>query len=237
MARIQKRDLLSDIELRVNQGTISDDSELDRRQIAAWISEELNGLVAQDCKQALSRGNQVPPIYVARETSLALTEESVPEISDDDQRLYFDITGKVLDIEDDAGVVLVTDDELNEIYKATTVSLPGIRLMRYTAPNSQGLLVYSRQGSRFFVEGYQSADVYLNSIIVYYVAYQDVVAMADTDYIIISDLFLPVVKDRVTELAMKQMYGTTPDQNSDGKDDKQQVYHRAIQQNVDAGQG
>lgn len=228
MAIITKQDILSDIELKVNQGAISDDSELDRRQIAAWVSEELNSLVTQECEQAQKRGEQIPPIYIVRETSNSLTVEDIAEVDEENERMYFTITGRVLDLKDDNGVVLVTDDENNKLFKGSVWAMPTIRNMRYTAPSSD-ILTWYRQGNSIFVEGFQAADVDLNTLIIYYVGYQDVVSMADTASIKISDIMLPVLKDKVTAIAMRQTYGTTPDQSNDGVDAKNQLYHTAIQ--------
>ena len=75
MAYITKNQLISDVELQLNQGAISDDSELDRLQIAQWIDYELYQLVRQECDTALKLGKQIPPLYISREIANKLTEE------------------------------------------------------------------------------------------------------------------------------------------------------------------
>lgn len=77
MAYITKNKLISDIELQLNQGTISDDSQLDRLQIAQWIDYELAQLTALDCNDALRKGKQVPPIYITRQSACSLTKETI----------------------------------------------------------------------------------------------------------------------------------------------------------------
>lgn len=227
MARISKTEFISDIELRLNQGAISDDSELERDQIAAWATEELNGLVVQECEQALKQGKQIPPIYIRR--------EAVTDFTQEDDQVYVTLTGQVLDIKDDNGIVQVlvkddesTPDETEEVFKANLACLPMLKNMRYSKPSSE-LLVWSRRGNDLFIEGLSETDIEFYTTVVFYVKQQNVGALADSEYLYISDLFLPVLKDRVTDVAKRQMYGSTPDTTNDGTDVKAPAYHRTIQ--------
>lgn len=77
MAYITKNQLISDIELQLNQGVISDDTQLDRQQIAQWLDYELYQLVRQECDAALRQGKQIPPIYIVRESANILSEEQL----------------------------------------------------------------------------------------------------------------------------------------------------------------
>lgn len=77
MAYITKNQLISDIELQLNQGNISDDSELDRTQIAQWVDYELYQLIRQECDAAMKQGKQIPPLYITREVANMLTEEQL----------------------------------------------------------------------------------------------------------------------------------------------------------------
>ena len=68
--------LISDIELQLNQGAISDDSELSRSQIAYWIEYELNNLVQQECELAMKQGKPLPSIYINRVSGIRSNEEN-----------------------------------------------------------------------------------------------------------------------------------------------------------------
>ena len=68
--------LISDIELQLNQGAISDDSELSRSQIAYWIEYELNNLVQQECEIAMKQGKPLPSIYINRISGMRSSEEN-----------------------------------------------------------------------------------------------------------------------------------------------------------------
>jgi len=232
MARVSKERLISDVELQLTQGAPSQDLELEQSQIAFWLTQELNTLKSQEISQLLKAGKQVPPYYIVRQACNQLTEEVTDCIVDDNdglnQRYYFALSNDVLDIDGDNGIVQVLTAELEEVYKGTIAMLPMLSQMRYTKPTGQ-LLIWSRQGDLIYVEGFLESDIDFNKIIVYYVQKQDLVAMADTDIVLISDKLLPVLIERVVEIGKLQVYGTTSDVTNNATQDQQQVYARAVQ--------
>lgn len=268
MASITKNQLISDIQLQLNQGILSDDSELERGQIAAWIDYELNQLIRQECDAAVKAAKQIPPIYITRERNKRLTEESniltvnnlvdLPsgteigyvkstnkyyrwsgngfyEISrnealqsDLDQRVYFSLTGLPVDLLNDAGIIRVLNDEYELINKSTIETLDMVKHLRFSGP-SKDTPIWYRVGSNIYLEGISDSEIYDNTFIVDYVKKQNIMSLADTDAITVSDLVLPVLVDKVVQRGKLQMYGTTPDLANDGVDTKQSVYHTAIQ--------
>src|ERR1700690_4291528 len=110
MAKIPKQSVLDDIELQLTQGAPDQALEVEQLQVAFWINQELNTLISQECNSALKQGKQINPIYLVRETCKQLTEEVTPCVSDDDgnlQRFYFSLTGSVVDLDNDNGIVQV----------------------------------------------------------------------------------------------------------------------------------
>jgi len=228
MAKITKEKLIGDIELQLNQGAPSKDSELEYDQIAYHINIMLNDLKAREIDNELKKGNQVPPYYVSRQVCNQLSPEAVACIDDSEERTYFAITEEVLDTFDDNGIVQVLTDEGDEVYKASLQLMPTFRKMKYTKPSPE-LLLWSRQGdNNIFVEGLNPSDLDFNKIMVYYVPKQDVIAMADSDEIIVSDKTLSYLIERVVDVLKSQMYGTSSDKTNDGVDPKDVLYHRAI---------
>lgn len=225
-----KGKIISDVELQLNQGDISDDSTLDKRQIAFWIDYELPSLIRTECDALIQLGKPIPPIYVIRETSLELDEESVAEVDDSRQRMFFDLEGEVLDLYDDLGVCRVITDEQDFVHKISTNSIDMFLKLRFARPSAE-VLTWHRVGSRFFIDGLQTSDLEFNSFIVDYVEKQDILALEDSDEVRVSDLILPELINRVVQRGKLQMYGTTPDVGNDGKDLKQPVYHTAIKSN------
>lgn len=232
MARVTKEKLISDVELQLTQGAISQDSELEKTQLAFWLTQELNTLKSQEISQLIKQGKQVPPYYITREACKQLTEEVTACVDDTDdgtkQRYYFALSNDVLDVEGDNGIVQVLTAELEEVYKGTLAMLPMFSQMRYTKPNGP-LLIWSRQGDLIYVEGFLESDLDFNKIIVFYVQKQDLVAMTDTDTVLISDKLLPVLVERVVEIGKLQLYGTTSDKTNDSVQDQAPVYARQVQ--------
>lgn len=229
MAKVSKEKAISDVILKLTQSSPTQDLALEDDQVAFWLTQEVNFLVTQEVMKAVNQGKPIPPIYLLRETCKQVTEEDVSCVDPDDERMYFALTGEVLDVENDAGIVQVLTSDYEQIYKASLELLPRLKAMRFTKPSTQ-LLIWSRQGDLIFVEGLENADIDFNDIIVSYVPKQDVVDMDDDDEIIISDLLLPVLIDRAVETGKLQMYGSQPDKTgNDAADVKDMVYHRSIQ--------
>ncbi len=224
---VTKNQLISDIELALNQGDISDDSTLDRRQIAFWINYELPLLIRTECDSLIQQGKAIPPIYVIRQTGIELDEEAVTEVEDKNQRMYFDLTGEVLDLYDDLGVVRVITDEQDFVHKISTKSIDMFLRLRFARPSAE-VLTWHRVGNRFFIDGLQTADIEFNSFIVDYVEKQNILSLEDNDEVRVSDIILPELINRVVQRGKLQMYGSTPDVASDGVDIKNPAYHTQI---------
>lgn len=235
MAKISKEKLIADIELKIHQGAPSQNTELEYDQIAYWLNSVLNEAVAREADGYMKKGEQVPPIYIETETCNQLAEEDVECVDDGKQRCAFELDGEVLDTDDDNGIVQILtpneNDEDIEIYKASLQALPMFKAMRYSQPNPQ-VLLWSRQGDQIFVDGLNPSDLEFNKITVYYLLKQDVLGMADTDLVAVSDKILQSVIDRVVDIAKEQMYGSEADQTNDGVDPKQLLYSRGIQKSV-----
>lgn len=270
MAYITKNQLISDIELQLNQGTISDDSELDRLQIAQWLDYELYQLVRQECDTAIRQGKQIPPLYITRDVANILTEEQLVievasyaalpvtgvigkiyytendnkyykwistgyvnisryevEKAESNQRMSFTLSADVVDLYNDAGIVRVLTDEYDVVNKTSVQDIDMVRQLRFAGPTPETLVWY-RTGKVVFIEGLNKSEIYDNTFIVDFVEKQNLLTLADSGQVRVSDVVLPVLIDRVVQRGKLQMYGTVPDVASDGVDVKQQMYHTAI---------
>lgn len=218
---------VSDVELQLLQGAVSDDSELEKDQIKMWGSYQLNQLVANEINSKLARGESIPAIYIVR------TELEVPELEEEDdvdeldERIFVELDNEVLTLNHDSGVVLVQTSELDEIQKADIQSMQLFKKMRFSKPSDQNP-VYYRQDLKIFLEGFKPADLPFDKIFVFYVPKQDLLTMDEDDEILCSDLVLPEVINQVVQRGKLQMYGTQQDLESDGVDVKKTQYHTAI---------
>lgn len=223
-----KEKLIGDVMLQITQSTLTDDIAIEESQVASWATDFLNDLVKRECAAELKKGNSIPPVYITRETGLPLTEENIADVDDEDQRMYLTLTGEVLDLPDDNGVVKVLDYDFNIIHKTDTESLEVINDLRFSKPSSENPLYY-REGTKIFIKGFNTADLDFNDFMVHYVEKQDVLAMDDEDEIKATDQIINVLTDLLVQRGKMELYGGQPDTASDGVDRKQPVYHTSIQ--------
>lgn len=224
MARPTKNQLVSDVMLRLTQAAPSQDLEIPDSQVAFWFNQILGKLIPQEIARLLDQGKQIPQAYITREYCKQLTEETTPCVPNDDdgtkQRYWFALSQRAVDVEDDNGIVQVLTNELDEIFKASIQQMPMLKAMRFTAPSSQ-LLLWSRQEELLYVEGFKESDLDLNKIIVFYVPKQDMLTMADTDEVFISDKLVEVAIEQVTAIGLQELYGSVEDKTNDGSQDQQ----------------
>lgn len=236
MAKITKEKIIGDVELQLTQSMPGQDLELEQTQIALWISNVRNALVAQEIQALIRKGKQVPPVYISREACKQLTEELTDCVEDTDdgtkQRFYFALSQQVVDAEDDGGIVQVYTNELDQIQRTSLALLPMFEAMRFTKTSSQNVTWSRQDGDRIYIKGFKESDVDFNKIIVFYVPKQDLLTMADTDEVTISDLLLPVLIEQVVQIGKLELYGTQSDTENDAKQGIQPVYHRQIQEPV-----
>ena len=236
---ITKAKFIDDVFLQLLQGSPSDDENgLEKTQIAQWGTYHLNDLVRQEVIAELSKGNQVPPVYIVRDEARELSEEDVDGIDDLQQRMWVELTREVLDLPRDAGIVAVWDYDLNLIHKASIDRLHMLNLLRFAKPSPENALYY-RVGKKIFVEGFRTADIDFNEIIVDYVPKQDIMALDDDDEILISDALIPMLVALTVQTGKQQLLGgTVADQENDGITKIVPAYHQQIgnpskQQQVD----
>ena len=222
-----KHQLISDIILELLQGNNSDDSELEEKQVAFWIQYHLHDLVRQEVTAEMKKGNMPPPVYIKRDEGLEMSEENVTDISDSKQRIWVDLVDEVLDLPNDRGIIRVEDYDGNLILKTSIDQLGMVRDLRFSKPSIDTPLYY-RIGTKVFVEGFNTADIDYNPLIVYYIPKQDVIAMEDTDEVLITDQLIPVLIDLCVQRGKLELYGTQADTANDGVDNKNVQYHTAI---------
>jgi hypothetical protein len=219
-----KAQLLSDIELALNQLNISDDSNIEWDQLAFWATTELNSLVAQECNAIVKAGKQIPPVY--KKTALA----EVAEIEDnwEDDKLYIEMEDQILDLNDDAGLILVETEDGDEVPKTSVERMKQLGKMRFAKPSISRPLHY-RVGNKIYILGLTETDIPFEHLNFYYVPKQDLLA-ADDDYeVMISDQTRSALIQVLTEVGKLALYGTQIDAENNGEDSKQPVYHRQIQ--------
>lgn len=222
------QEFVADVELQLLQGAPSDDSELEHAQIKAWGTYHLNQLVANELNEKIKRGEQIPAIYQVRAALEVPTLEALDNIDEDDERIYCEMDEEILTLNKDMGVITCLDEDGEELKKADIQTLQQFKHLRFSKPSSENPLYY-RQGQKIFLCGFKPVDIPFSYIQVFYVPKQNLAEMEDTDEILCSDLVLPQVIAACVSQGKLQLYGSQQDVSNDGQDNKQQVYHTAIQ--------
>lgn len=224
---ITKAQLISDCELSLYAGTISDDAAVEKDQLSFWISYHLNNLVATECNEKLKRGESIPAIYQVR-AALEIPElEALDDVDESDERIYCEMDNEILTLNSDMGLITVLDEEGEEIKKAGIQTLQLFKHMRFGKPTLENPLYY-RQGLKIFLLGFKPVDIPFSLIQVFYVPKQSLLDMDDDEEVLCSDLVLPELIARVTQEGKLMLYGTQADQANNGVDDSKPVYHQQI---------
>jgi hypothetical protein len=219
--------IVSDVELQLYQGQISDDAATERAQIKFWLSYHLNQLVATECNEKVKRGESLPAIY---QTMAALEIPDIEErddVAEIDERVFIEMDEEILDLNKDAGVIAVLTEENDEIKKATLTTILQFKHLKFGGPSLDNLLYY-REGQKIYIYGFKPSDVPFSTIQVWYVPKQDLTTMADSDEVKVSDLVLPQLIASAVETGKLQLFGSQADLENDGADKAQPVYHQQI---------
>ncbi len=222
-----KSEFISDVVLQITQGAISDDSEIPQDQIAFWGTYHLNQLVTQEIFGELKNGRSIPPIYFVEEDCNVLQLQEAECGNNCQDRVYIELSGEVVDLPKDAGIVRVITEEGDQVLKVAVENIDVIKFLRFAKPSVTNLQ-YNRQAKRIYIQGIDPDEILLDAITVTYVKKQDILALNDSDPIIISDQIRPILIDAVVQRLKLQMYGSEADQNNDGIDVKNAAYHNII---------
>lgn len=222
-----KEKLIGDIILQLTQSSPSDDLALEEEQVAYWIQYYLHDLIRREILDYQNKGQMIPPIYIQRDVALELQEEAITDVDDVKQRLYVELVDDVLDLPRDGGIVRVLDYDRNLIQKTSVEELEHLRHLRFAKPSLDNILYY-REGKKIFIEGFNTADISFNPVMVSFIPKQDVLALADNGEILITDQLVPILIDLCVQRGKLELYGSEADKANDGIDNKNIQYHTAI---------
>lgn len=220
-----KKTIIDDIELELLAGSVSDDTELSKSQIAYWVDVHINQVIANEINNKLRLGEPIPSVYIKKVTCQELLVEDDPCGED---RVYVELTDDILTLNNNSGIIKVLDEEGNEIQKASTEHLSLFSNMRFSKPSVENLQ-YTQEGiSKIYFPGLRSVDAPFEQPTIWYVPKQDIMSAADSYEVLISDLSLPILIDMCVERGKRELYGGQQDVANDGMDVKDVQYHTAI---------
>lgn len=213
-----KSKLISDIILRITKGKPSDDLELEPRQVAFWINIVRDELVKEYLDSKAEKGVSVDDFFVKREPCKPLVSEDFIDIPDTEERLYVCLKFPPIEVYGDRGIVRITTSEGSMIKKARLSSIDFIKKMEFSKPTENNLVYYRDGKTKIIIEGIPLALKDLFTIYVWYVPQENIEDLSDTDEVNIPNELIPELQRRVEDIARRQMFGFSDNENN-GKDD------------------
>lgn len=215
-----KTELVSDIILRITKGSPSDDLELEPSQVAYWFDIVADKLVADYLNKQIASGYLLDPPMIVIEDDKTATVENVTMLEDCKDRIYITTTKKILDLNNDRGLLRVITEEGIVVNKTSLEGLDTLNAMPFSRANKNNLL-YTRVGNnKIYIHGITGKSINIVQFSVSYIPEINITGLADTDIINIPDKLIGMIADVVGEMARNQM-NVLPDNESDGEDDNQ----------------
>ena len=204
---VTRSKIISDIELRLTRGKVSDDFEVSRRQIAFWVDEGRDEVVQLYLNSLVNKRKAIDPFYIEREDCKLIATEDVPCIDGDDdcwERKIATMVGTPLYLMGDKGLIHVTNNVGKEIHRVEHDDLNILQHMRLSKP-SQRSFVYHREKLSLIIDGLSRNFSDMPKIRVAYVRSIRNWDIADTAEYPISDSLVPELVDRIEETARREI--------------------------------
>lgn len=201
-----KDQAISDVVLRLTGGKPSDDLELERLQVAFWISMAHDLVLKKYLESKINKGESIDPSFIKKDGAKELFTELDYGATEGQTRLFINLSKEPLDLFDDSGVVRVLTNDGQRVDKTDLDNLDMITQMEFCKPSVENL-VYYREGKRLFILGVPLAmkdSVYISA---WYVPKEDLECLADTDELNISPDLLTAVLDVAEEIGRRQIFG------------------------------
>lgn len=213
-----KNELISDIELRLYKGKPSDDIELSRSQVSHWIDITREDILSDMFNEALRRGGSIDPFYVFKEECLTLSKETTSCDKDcKDFRYFIELANDVMPLHKSMGIIRVVDNYgrslvgTNENFSEVLASLPFVG----TSTKSQ---TFYLENKKIYIEKHTTISSDLYEYTVFYIPQRAGDSVDDDDNYPIEDSLVPLLLDRVEEVARRQMELGVADIDNDGTD-------------------
>lgn len=211
-----KDQLISDLILRVSGGKPADDLELERSQVAFWLSQAGNAVVKADLDKKIFNGDIIDSFYIEKlECKDLIREYSI--CSDGCDRLYVKLDRAPIDLRDDSGIIRVKTSEGTKVEKTTLGEVDMISQMEFCKPSTENL-VYYREGSKVVVMGIPKEMIGTVSLTIWYIPKLDIECLTEDAEVKIADYLIPLVLESAEEIARRQIYGPQ-DLENDGQQD------------------
>lgn len=204
--------LISDIELRVTKGNVSDDFQIDRRQIRFWLDIERARLIEE--KQR-AQGMQELADFVKLYECQAINERQIT-CGDgcNGKRYEVKLPVSVSELKNDLGVYRVETIAGNTVHRIRLSEKARIRNLKFAQP-SKRRAIYWRVGDTLTIEG-GTDNFRENGMVHLFLIPEDTSDLSEDEEYPIDASLIPLLLQRVEEIARREM-GTVEDMENDGK--------------------
>ena len=210
MAKIGQ--LVSDIELRLTKGNVSDDFQIDRRQIRFWLDIIRAQLIEQ---KESAQGMQELADFVRLYECVAIEERDI-KCGDgcNGKRFEIKLPVSVSELKNDLGVYRVETISGNTIYRIRLSEKKRIYSLKFSQP-SKYRAVYWRVGDTLTIEG-GTDNFKENGKVHLFLIPEDTSDFDDEDEYPIDASLIPMLLDRAEEIGRREI-GIIEDPENDGK--------------------
>lgn len=192
----------------------SDDTQVDKEYVMYLLAQNRDAIAKQYLDKLIQAGLPIDSQFITREACKVLSQEARACVEDADERLYFNLINRPLDLIRDSGVVEVTTDENIPVLKAQLQNITMYRDLRFSKPSPENL-VYYRHDKKIVVEGLSHKNKASDEFIVDYVPALASETLAATNDLHLSDALTPALLDTVSKMLMEYL-GKPIDRENDG---------------------
>lgn len=210
MAKIGE--LISDTELRVTKGNVSDDFQIDRRQIRFWLDIVRAQLIQEkeraEGMQELADFVKVYECEPIKERNIKCADEC------SGKRYEVKLPVSVSELRNDLGVYRVETLSGNTVHRIRLSEKARVFKLKFAQP-SKFRAVYWRIGDTLTIEG-GTDNFKENGKVHLFLIPEDTSDLSEEEEYPIDASLIPILLDRVEEIARREM-GTPEDLENDGK--------------------
>ena len=210
MAKIKT--LVSDIELRLSKGNISDDFQIDRRQIRHWLDVIRSRMIKEEVDDNASAGLE-DYIHLYECTAIA-QEDKACDDGYDSLRYVIDMPARVSSLSNDLGVYRVETQGGETVKRMRLSDVVRFKHLKFGKPNSINI-TWWRIGDRLNIVG-GTDNFKKNGKINLYLILEDSSSLSEDDDFPVDDSLLAVILDQAEIIGRRELE-MPEDESNDGK--------------------
>lgn len=204
---------ISNIELLVQKGLVSDDSPLDRSQILFWLISNVDAIGKEYLDLQIGAGKPLDSVMFLKEACKLIADEDESCVDLEDERSYITMTYQPMSLLNDMGIVRVTTNDGYFVHRSREEQIDIVKDLRYAKPTKDHL-VYYRENKKLFIEGFNNTPN--TKFIVWYIPTAESQSLTEASEIKLPGELIPMLLERVEQIALREMQVGVQDLENDG---------------------